>query len=53
VILNYTGVVAEAIRAWEEIDPCSPMIPEPLLAELAAGADSMRETSPADGPANG
>jgi hypothetical protein len=45
VILQYTGAVTDAIRAWEEIDPCSPMIPEPLLAELAVGARGALATS--------
>ncbi len=48
VIHQYTGVVTEAIRVWEDVDPCSPMMPAPLLAELAAGAESARQTPPAD-----
>jgi hypothetical protein len=39
VILQYTEVATAAIRAWEEIDPCAPMIPEALLFDLAAGAE--------------
>jgi hypothetical protein len=48
VIFQYTGAVSQAIREWEEIDPCSPMIPVPLLADLAAGAQAARDTDPAE-----
>jgi hypothetical protein len=39
VIAQYTEDVAKAISAWEAGDPCSPMLPESLLAEWN-GADN-------------
>jgi len=33
VIAQYTEVVATAISVWETSDPCSPLLPESLLAE--------------------
>jgi hypothetical protein len=45
---TYTGAVREAIRVWEEVDPCSPMIPEAIRAELGAGAESQQTPLRAD-----
>lgn len=33
VIEQYAEVAAKAVSAWEAVDPCSPMLPESLLAE--------------------
>lgn len=46
VILQYIGAVRDAVRAWEEVDPCSVMIPEEWQAELVAGAESVRQAPP-------
>jgi hypothetical protein len=48
VIFQYTAVVEDAIRVWEELDPCSPTIPESLLRELAAGAEVARTIGDAE-----
>lgn len=40
IIGHYTEAVANAISAWEAIDPCSPMLPESLLAEWGGANDS-------------
>jgi hypothetical protein len=51
VIFQYTGVGTDALRVWEELDPCSPIIPEVLLPELAAGAERIRTIGEAEGAA--
>lgn len=48
VILQYMGVVNDAIRRWEELDPCSRMIPEALFGELVAGRASPSAIGAAD-----
>jgi hypothetical protein len=53
VILQYTERVTDAVRTWEEIDPCSPMIPEALLAELTAGAEALQLCGAGDNTGSG
>jgi len=36
VILQYTPVVMAAVKLWEGVDPCAPMLPQSLIDELAA-----------------
>lgn len=40
VILQYTEAATIALKAWEELDPCSPMLPESILAELTTSPES-------------
>jgi hypothetical protein len=36
VILQYTPVVMAAVKLWEGVDSCAPMLPQSLIDELAA-----------------